>query len=234
MEIFDKYLTICRTRVDVELAAHWQYAMAREGGKPIKDEMAKARRAATSIKTLASTFLHLGEKRSAQLHEAAASLQQLADNLEPLARWAVGFQKFCIAERERERLQELDKQAHARWGDDDQAMEFEWQLIVEVCSEAGRQELANWLQSQGQYTGIDKGKFHQPFTLYSVKFDSIKDMRRAAIGVILERSGGVYKPTDISWDGKHCHVGVADYERYLAHRKQLAQATRVLLARVAG
>lgn len=234
MEHFDKYLTICRTRVDVELASNWQYAMAREGGKPIKDEMAKARRAATTIKKLVSTFKHLGEKRSTQLNEAAASLQQLADNLEPLARWAVGFQKFCAAEREREHLNYLDCEAHARWGSDDKAMEFEWQLIVEVCSEAGRQELASWLQSQGQYTGIAKDKFHLTFTLYAVKFDSLQAMRRAAIGVLLERSGDLFKPTNVSWCGKHCHVGMADFERYLAHRKQLAQTTRALLARVAG
>lgn len=220
MNYLERYTSSTRHKVDMELADRFDYQMRHDGDKPIKQQMATARRAATTMAKLMNEFTNLPDSQAQQLQQSVQTLRTLANSLESLARFAKGYHAFFKAEMQREHEARLDKLASERWGNDTAAMEFEWALIAELQTADGRRALGQWMHSQELYVDIPADNFHGPF--FSRTMLGLNKTREAAERLD-EVNWKVHKHSDAGFLHKHCHVGTAHYEKYLAARKAAAE-----------
>lgn len=211
-------------KVDLELAGKYDYSMRREGDKPIKALMAKARRAATAASTLLKDFQDLPEKQAKEITSSATTLRNLADSMEGLAKFAKGYHAFYLNEVAKEYAATVEAFAQKRWGGDATAWALEWGVLKDLEAKDGCKELGRWLHAQGMYQGITEDEFYAPFK--SGKLIG-KNQRKEAAEVLLEVQGSEYQATSFNEWGKQrsCHIGTADYEMYLAGRKAAAAAS---------
>lgn len=226
MDYLQRYAVTARINVNMELAERFDWSMRNDGDKPIKQQMATARRAATTLATLLKDFTDLPDSQAQQLRQSASTLRALAESLEGLARFAKGYQAFYKAEQQREHEARIDKLASERWGGNAQAAEFEWDLITELQSNEGRRALGMWMHSQGKYTDISADKFHGPFQ--SATLLGINKAREAANCLDLVK-WNVHKYSEARL---HCHVGTIDYEHYLSVRKTAAAQAQTLMQKL--
>lgn len=226
MDCLQRYAATARIRVNMELAERFDWSMRTDGDKPIKQQMATARRAATTVATLLKDFTKLPESQAQQLRQSASILRALAESLEGLARFAKGYQAFYKAEQQREHEARLDKLISERWGGNIEAVEFEWNLIAELQFSEGRRALGMWMHSQGKYTDISADKFHGPFpnaTLLGI------NKGREAANCLDQVKWNVHKYSEARF---HCHVGTIDYEHYLSDRKAAAAQALTLMQKL--
>lgn len=226
MDYLKQYAATTRLKVDMELADRFDHAMRTDGDKPIKQQMATARRAATTMTILLKEFSNLPEGQAQQLKQSASTLRALAQSLEDLARFAKGYHAFYKAEQQREHEARLDKLATERWGNNTAAAEFEWDLMVELQSNEGHQALGKWMHAQGRYTDIAADKFFGPFLRQ--RLPGINKTREAA-HCLYEVHWSVYQYTEARL---YCHIGTIDYEKYLATRKAAAEQTQSLVQKL--
>ncbi|MDH1429123.1 hypothetical protein N5J23_04885 [Comamonas aquatica] len=226
MDYLKRYAATTRHKVDMELADRFDWQMRKDGEKPIKQQMATARRAATTMTTLLRDFTHLPDSQAQQLQQSAKTLRTLADSLESLARFAKGYHAFYKAELQREHDARLDKLASERWGNNTVAVEFEWALIAELQTLDGRRALALWMHSQGRHTDTPAENFHSPFPSWTLL--GLNKKREAAnfLDQAIQRES---RHTTIGFGSRHCHVGTIDYEQYLAARKAAAAQAQNLV-----
>jgi hypothetical protein len=215
-----KFAATTRLKVDMELAEKFDFDMRREGDKRIRDQMAKARRAATMVSNLLADFKDMPGRQVAELEQSSAALRKLADSLESLAVFAKAYHAYYMDEIKRQDDEALETLALNRWGTDDEAAAFELALIQELSTKDGGVELGRWLHAQGRYTDISEDRFHSPFGSHSLSNASV---RLKAASYLREVMGSFHKYTDVSASSKHCHVGMQDYEMFLAARKDAAK-----------
>jgi len=218
-----KYAASTRQKVDMELADRFDFKMRREGDKPIRLQMAKARRAATTMKNLLDDFKDMPPKQMQELMNSAKTLRKLADDLEGLARFAKGYQSFYLAEIKREEDEELEAFALKRWGRENATAEFEWALIRDLETLDGRAELGQWMHGRGNHKSVGVENFHSPF--HSAHDMHGTNKRREAAKAIRQAQSQHNQYTELSFNGVHCHVGMRDYESFLADRKAAASLT---------
>lgn len=215
-----RFAASTRQKVNMELAERFDFAMRREGDKPIRLQMAKARRAATAVNNLLAEFKDILPTQIKELESSAKALRKLADDLEGLARFAKGYQAFYQAEIRREEDDELEALAMQRWGTDQAAVEFEWALIHELSTRDGRAELGQWMHGRGQHASVDTENFHSPFR-QAYQMGS-ENKRRAAAKAVHQAQTSSDLHATLSYSGKDCHLGWRDYEAFLAERKAAA------------
>lgn len=216
IDYLQKYAASTRQKVDMELAERFDFKMRREGEKPIRLQIAKARRAATMMKNLLEDFKDMPPKQLLELENSTKTLRKLANDLEGLALFAKGYQKFYLSEINREEEQRLDAFALQRWGKDNAAATFEWSLILELSTEEGSIELGRWMHGKRLNTSVHEGNFISPFKTRDMPGENKR--REAAKALFYAHD----QYTEQSHNGKYCHVGILDYEKFLADRKLAA------------
>lgn len=215
-----KFESISRIRVDPELAARWEYDARYNAELNIKVQVAHAKRTATTLKKALTQFKKIRPEQELALQAAASAMTSLAMELAPLVPWAKAYKTFCDAERARENIEELEALATARWGTDDAAVQFEADLVKELGTKEGRMAFAQWLHSRNEHTDVSLDgisscidRLGEGSTVRQKLAFRLREDRRA---------------TDNQW-GTRLIASFATYERYLAHRKEVAATALSIL-----
>jgi hypothetical protein len=219
-----KFASTSRIRVDPALAERWEFDAARYGEAPIKSQVAHAKRTATTLRNALTQFKQIRPEQEAALKAAASAMTSLATELAPLVPWAKAYQAFCVAEHARENIEELEALATARWGTDDAAVRFEADLVQELGTSEGRLAFAQWLHSRDEHTDV-------PLDGISSCIDRLGEgstvRQKLAYRLREDR-----RATNNQWgtrQGMRLIASFAIYERYLAHRKDVAAEASSIL-----
>ncbi|UUZ71114.1 hypothetical protein LP415_18335 [Polaromonas sp. P1(28)-8] len=152
-----------RRKVDPELLERYEWDARYHGDKNIKNELATARRTATTLEKSATQFKHLRPEHKLALDAATSTMRKLAADLAELSSWAKEYGVYCAAERARIDAAELDAFAEKRWGTNPKAMEFEGEAIVELVSRHDGEAFGHWMHSIGQHLDVKPEAFSFPF-----------------------------------------------------------------------
>lgn len=138
------------------------------GGEQMRKDAAGMKRTAAGIEKTVQGFHNLPEHQKEILSGAAREMRGLAATLTRLSVWADGYKAFSDKQRQDEELAQLEAFAARRWGNNQQAHEFEAGVLLGLNSAEGREDFVAWMQSQGLHptvraTGLDftaDGSFH--------------------------------------------------------------------------
>lgn len=220
----EKFKTVSRFKVDPALAEHWDFDARSNGDKNIKSQITQAKRTATALRKSITKFVNIRQEHETAIKAAANAMDALVNELTALIQWAKAYKAFCEAEYERERLEDLETIAQARWGKDAAALQFEADLIQELSTLDGRASFAQWVHSNGEHTDVDLKKI-------SPCVDHIRDGKtlRERMAATVEENR---RSTDNKWGTVHglnliCSWRI--HELYLAHRKEIASKTAGIL-----
>jgi hypothetical protein len=220
----EKFKTVSRLNVDPALAEHWDFDVRSNGDQHIKQQIAQAKRTSTTLKKSLLQFSKIRPEHELAIKAAANAMDALSAELASFVPWAKAYKSFCDAEYKRERQEELESIAQARWGEDAASIQFEVDLINEMNTEDGRLAFAQWLHSVGQHRDVNL-KNVRP-CVNRIEDGSTMRERMAATVENNRRS------TDNKW-GAHDDLRVIcswrTHESYLAHRKDIAAKTEGLL-----
>lgn len=220
-----KFMMQTRIKVDPTLAERWDLDARCNGDHTIKQQIAQAKRTATALQKATAQFSNIRPEQELALKAAASAMRSLASELAPMAAWAKAYKAFCDAEYKRERLEALEAIAEARWGADENALQFEVNLVQELSTRDGKLAFAQWLHATGGHTDVALDNI-------SCCIDGLKagsSLREQLAATIDEDR----RATDNKWSGMRGPAvicGWRTYERYLAHRKDVASRTSALLA----
>ena len=220
-----KFMAQTRIKVDPALAERWDFDARSNGDHTIKQQIANAKRTATTLEKAIKQFSNIRPEQELALKAAASAMRSLAAELAPLAAWGKAYKAFCEGEYKRERSEALEAIAAARWGADTSALQFEADLVQELASQDGRLVFAQWLHSVGGHTDVALeniscciGGLQAGGTL------------REQLAATIEQD---LRATDNKWGAMRGLVAICGgrtYERYLAHRKDVAARTSAVLA----
>ena len=220
-----------RHKVNPELIARYEGDARWHGDKNIKNELATARRTATSLGKASDVFGHLKPEHKLALDAATSAMRHLSNDLAQLVGWAKEYGAYCAKERARQDTAELEAIAEKRWGNDLKALAFEADVIAELQSRNGRDALGHWMHSIGLHTEVNPEDISFPFAKLSWNESYLQ---RAVLARIIRDASTVKgqkwrgirgTPYDLSWD---------QYEQYLAHRKAAAVAADKVLSGFSG
>lgn len=220
----EKFKSIARIRVDPVLAERWDFDMRSRGEVTIKGQIAQARRTATTLRKASLQFSKIRPEHELAINAAVSAMVALAKELEPMVAFAKAYKAFCDQEYKRERAEELESIANARWGSDAQALQFEADLVLELGTNEGKLSFGQWLHSIGEHTDV-------PLANISCCIGQLENgatlRERMALTIETEK-----RSTDNKWpgrDGLRVICSWRTYERYLAHRKEVAQTASGIL-----
>lgn len=219
-----KFASISRIGVDPELAARWEFEVSREGEAPIKNQVAHAKRAATTLSKALTQFKKIRPEQELALNAAASAMRSLATDLAALVPWARAYKAFCDAERARENIEDLENIAAARWGNDAAALQFEADLVQELGTKDGQLAFAQWLHSRREHMDV-------PLNAISCCMERLgtgSDLRQKLADRIREER----RTTDNQWyrgEDVRLIASFATYELYLAHKKGVAAEASIIL-----
>lgn len=221
-----------RRKVNSELAQRYEHDASYFGDKHIKNELANAKRTATSLAKASAAFSYLRPEQKLALDAATSAMRSLARDLAELALWAKDYAAFCVIEREREHVESLEKIAERRWSNDTNALSFEAGLLSELETKEGKCALGDWFHGRGLHKDVDRLEF-------SVRLDSTPTPRKnytlklntAAVLEGLNR-GSPHKFSSFTSDKWYYVCGWQDYEEYLAWRKSVAVTAENALAKL--
>jgi hypothetical protein len=219
-----KFASISRIPVDPELAARWEYEVSIFGEAPIKNQAAHAKRTATTLSKALTQFKKIRPDQELALNAASSAMRSLATDLKALLPWARAYKAFCDVERARENIEDLEKIAAARWGNDAAALQFEADLVQELGTEDGRLAFAQWLHSRHEHMDV-------PLNAISCCMERLgtgSDLRQKLADRVREER----RTTDNQWytGGRgRLIASFATYERYLAHRKGVSAEASIIL-----
>ena len=221
-----KFQAKTRRRLDPELIRRWEWDARFHGDTKIKIQLANARRAST-LKTKAGTqFSNLRPEHELAINAAVNAMHALVKELEPLALWAKDYKVFCDAEKKKEVAADLEAVAMARWGDDERALQFEVDLLVELGTPAGWLAFAKWVQATGKYLDVAITGISCTVNALNRHGSSIRE--RAANTVKEEmRSTTPNRWNDQSGPKVICPW--QDYEAYVAYRREIAKTTALIV-----
>ena len=216
-----------RRKVNPELIERYEWNARYNGDKDIKKELSTARRTATSLENASKQFGHLRPEHQLALDAATSAMRQLSADLSELVSWAKEYGMYCAAEHARKAAAELEAVAEKRWGNDQKALAFEADVIVELVSRNGAVALGYWMHSIGQHLDVKPEDF-------SIDFDNVRlqesHHQRKVLARIIQNAIG---RTPLKWAGQRgmsYSCGWGDYELYLTHRKAAALVTEKLLS----
>lgn len=217
-----------RRKVNKDLMSQYEWDARFHGDKTIKSELAQARRTATSLKKASDAFRHLRPEHKLALDAATSAMRSLAANLAELALWANDYLAFCNTERERERVEGLEKLVEKRWASDKSALKFESDLLRELKTKEGLLALADWFHGLGRHQDVDRENFSTD--LDSLSYEQKGDSAQVATAVLLEQMGQCrpYKHTGFQ-NKVYYSCGWSDYEEYISWRKSVASAASAAL-----
>ena len=212
-----KFESTSRMRIDPELAARWEIDVRYNGDANIKIQISQAKRTATTLKKALTQFAKIRPEQELALKAAASAMTSLASELAPMLPWAKAYKAFCDAERVRENIEDLETLAVARWGNDAAAVQFEVDLVQELGTKDGQMAFAQWLHSRQEHTDV-------PLNSISCCMDRLgngSNVRQKLADRLREER----RTTNNQWgtrEGMRLIASFATYERYLAHRKEIA------------
>lgn len=213
-------------KLDPELIRRWEWDARFHGDKNIKVQASSARRAATTMQKTRDQFTNLKPEHELAINAAASALRAMADDLARLAAWAKDYHAFCTAEWEKAKNAELEALAKSRWGDDEQAVKFEADLIAELATADGQLLFATWCHSVGKYRqcAIDQ---------INCRVDRLLPGASLRIRTALTVEEGKTRQEPNLWQarsGPTVICGWPDYEAYLAYRKEVDKASARIVA----
>ncbi len=219
-KLLEKFQSTTRIRVDPGLAERWDLDVSYHGDTNIKLQIAQAKRTATTLKKALLQFSKIRPEQELAIRAASSAMATLASELAALLPWAKAYKAFCDAERIRENLEELEALATARWGDDTAAIQFEADLVQELGTPDGRLAFAQWLHARREHTYV-------PLSGISCCVERLgngANLRMKLAHMVREER----RTTNNEWgtqQGMRLIASFATYERYLAHRKEVASKT---------
>ncbi len=219
-----KFASTSRIPVDPELAARWEHEVSIFGEAPIKNQVAHAKRTATTLSKALTQFKKIRPDQELALNAASSAMRSLATDLKALMPWARAYKAFCNAELARENFEYLEKIAAARWGNDSAALQFEADLVQELGTEDGRLAFAQWLHSRHEHMDV-------PLNAISCCMERLgtgSDLRQKLADRVREER----RTTNNQWGtGERMRLiaSFATYERYLAHRKGVSEEASIIL-----
>ena len=222
--MLDKFQSKYRVSVDPLLATRWDYDARINGEKNIKLQIAHAKRTATTLDKAITKFSNIRPEQELAIKAAASAMRALVKEMTPMVAWAKAYKTFCEAQYQREKSEELEAIASARWGNDTAALQFEADLIRELFTSDGKLAFAQWLHSKGE---------HRDVALPNISscMDRLYEGRtlREQVSATINNEKG---RTDNKWPGMKGLTVICSwltYERYLAHRKDVAATTTGIL-----
>ena len=221
-----------RRKVNPELAQRYENDASYYGDKNIKNELASAKRTATSLAKASAAFSYLRPEQKLALDAATSAMRSLARDLGELALWAKDYAAFCALEREREDVERLEKLSEKRWSTDVDAINFEASILNELQTNDGKHALGDWFHGRGLHKDVSRDDFSLSFDTCPPNKKYSKRLHTAAllIGLVHTRP---HKSNAYAWNGKWWYVGGwQDYEEYLAWRKTVAGATAAAILNI--
>jgi hypothetical protein len=222
----EKFLSLNKTKVDRSLAQRWDFDVQRNGEVHIKAQIAQAKRTGTMLTKASSQFSNVRPEQELALKAAVSTMRQLALELEPLVPWAKAYRAFCVSEWKREEAEELEAIAQTRWGGDETALRFEADLVLELATKEGQSEFGQWLHSLGEHLDVPvvnmRACMEQPSERVGVTL-------RERMASEIKRNG---RDRDNKWGAQQGMMLICSfrtYERYLAHRKDIAAKAAAML-----
>lgn len=220
-----------RRKVNAELAQRYEHDASYNGDKHIKNELASAKRTATSLAKASAAFSYLRPEQKLALDAATSAMRSLARDLAELALWAKDYAAFCASEREREDMEKLEKIAVKRWSNDVVALNFEASILSELQTNDGKHALGDWFHGRGLHKDVPRNDFSLSFDLSPPKKNYSNRLNTAAILVGIDHTrpqkSNAYSRTGAFW----YVCGWQDYEEYLAWRKSVAGETESAIAK---
>jgi hypothetical protein len=224
-DLLAKFHAQTRLRAKQSLIDKWEWEARWRGEGAIKQQAAQAKRVATALKKSCESFLHLDAEQQLSFRAAADGMRRLAADLDQLAIWAKAYFKFCETARAQERAATLAAFAKERWGDDHLAFAFEKSLLLELRTKEGQQVFGRWVQSCGHFSDLDPMNICTPFE----SFPSLaNDPSRDTLAEFLQKSSDSMRERSLSGFG-YGHSCFADYEAYLAYRKDVSSMADQLI-----
>lgn len=219
-EHLTKFQSQTRIKADPELIRRWEFDARFDGNRNIKNQLATAKRTATSLENASKQFSKLRPEHELAINAAASALRALVAELTPLAAWAKDYKVFCDEQNKKERAADLEEIAQRRWGSNDSALLFELELMKELGTQEGQVAFGKWAHSVGKYTDVDVKQIscaiddfgNQETPRARAAFAVKKGMKRMPDRWVGLRGVTVFS----SWE---------DYESYLSYRKDVAQTT---------
>lgn len=221
-----------RRKVNPELAQRYEHDASYYGDKNIKNELASAKRTATSLAKASAAFSYLRPEQKLALDAATSAMRSLARDLAELALWAKDYAAFCTAERERENIEVFEKLAEKRWSNDADALNFEAAVLNELQTNDGKHALGDWFHGRGMHKDVSRDDFSVSFDICPPNKNYSKRLNTAALlqGLVHTRP---HKSNAYAWNGKWWYVaGWQDYEEYLAWRKTVAGDTAAAILNI--
>ena len=220
-----------RLKADPDLIQRWEWDARFHGDTKIKIELANAKRTATSMQKALSQFSKLKPEHELAVNAAASALRSLAGELKTLAAWAKAYGAFCETERKREDATELEAIAQVRWGSNEGAVKFEYELIRELKSGDGQLAFGAWCHAKGKYLECETTEIRSP--IHHVEDGATV---RATVARTVQRAKAECRLPN-QWQGSRGNTVIAswsDYENYLADRKDASNAATRIVERIAS
>lgn len=228
-DYLDRFQHINRRKADAELIRRWEWDARFHGDENIKVQASNAKRAATTMDKMRGQFTNLKPEHELALGAASSALRAMAEDLKVLGAWAKDYHAFCAAEWKKEEDARLEALAQSRWGDDEEALKFECDLIEEMGSKDGQLAFAGWCHSVHKYRqcAIDDIR---------CRVDRLLPGPSLRIRAALTVQQGNDRTSANLWQGRNGPTVIcswSDYEEYLAYRKEVAKTSARIVA-VAG
>lgn len=230
-DYLQRFQALTRKQADPELIRRWEWDARFNADKNIKNELANAKRTVTALRKSRAQFSQLKPEHDLALNAAANALASLCAELTALAAWAKDYGAFCATAFRQENDAEVEAVAQQRWGQDAAAVGFEADLMRELSSREGRLAFGQWLQGSGRHHDV---KVEDISCAVDGLAPGQSERARAALTVL---QGKDRHPHEHRWDSQRGPAVVcrwADYEAYLAYRKEVAQTTARIVKIASG
>lgn len=224
-----RFQALTRRKADPDLIRRWEWDARYHGDKNIKAQATNAKRSATSMQKTREQFSNLKPEHELAINAAASALRSMAQELTLLAAWAKDYHAFCTAEWKKQEEAELEALAQGRWGDDEQALKFECDLIDELSTKDGQRAFADWCHAAGKHQDCKVEEI-------SCRVDRLLHGSSQRIRAALTVKQGNDRTQANKWNGVRGPTVIcswADYEAYLVYRKEVAETSARIVRRAA-
>ncbi|GAO71923.1 hypothetical protein [Comamonas sp. E6] len=230
--IFERYLDLHPLGVsrrgaslDMELIERWAFEIQIRGVAKIKDQIAHAKRTATSLVKAQRNFENLNPAQLKQLKDASMMMRDLAESLVPLANWAKSYKEFYDKTVIADRNEECDAFALARWHGDEVAFQLELELLLEVDNFKTRSCLGDWFHLNKRYINVAADEFIVALNISIHEKQNVKERMREVAYAFIYSSALRRENSEFYADQRSVYVGTKDIDAYLAYRKANVQAS---------
>lgn len=228
-DYLSRFKSATTRKLDPEQIRRWEWDARNNGEKTIKAQASNAKRAATTMQKTSAQFSNLKPEHELAIKAAASALRAMAEDLTLLAGWAKEYHAFVTVERKKEETARLEAIAQGRWGEDEQALKFETDLIEELSTADGQLAFAGWCHSVGKFRDC-------AIDAISCRVERLMHGPTLRIKAALTVEQGMDRTEANQWrtpSGPKAIGSWSDYEAYLAFRKDIAKTSERIVA-IAG